>query len=401
MVTRLKPGVNERQKGNSLCFNPFPDLKHRFLEKLELFLEVSKHVRLVSRILLAGLVLSMEIVTLAQTPEPRTRPVLRSTGVYAGSQEQSQSPNNKGSNDDKGNVVRVNTSLITVPAVVMDRNGRYIANLRKQDFRIYEDGVEQEISYFAPIEKPFTVALMLDVSGSTQFELAQIRDAANAFVSRLRFNDRMLAISFDGQIHLLTEPNDVATIRRSKLHIPPVTDGTVLYDAVEFALKRMAQIPGRKAIVLMTDGVDQNSQASLKSTLADIAEQDVLIYTVQYNTLPQLPQRLSQIKNEKARRKVQARLMQGYAVSEPYLRALADKTGGRFYRAGDLREVGPAFEAITAELGLQYSLGYYPNENSTAGAERAIKVRVRYPNMVVRARDSYSIAPTVARQGVN
>ena len=90
--------------------------------------------------------------------------------------------------------------------------------------------------------------------------------------------------------------------------------------------------------------------------------------------------------------------MQGYAVSEPYLRALADKTGGRFYRADDLREVGPAFEAITAELGVQYSLGYYPKENSSAGAQRAIKVRVRYPNMVVRARDGYTTAPIIARK---
>src|SRR6267142_5506632 len=135
----------------------------------------------------------------------------------------------------------------------------------------------------------------------------------------------------------------------------------------------MAGISGRKAIVLMTDGVDQSSIATFKSTVSDIAEQDVLIYTVQYNTLAQLPQRLSQIKNEKARRKVQERLMKGYAVSEPYLRGLAEKTGGRFYRADDLRDVGPAFEAITSELGVQYSLGYYPKENSNVGAERAIK----------------------------
>jgi VWFA-related protein len=172
----------------------------------------------------------------------------------------------------------------------------------------------------------------------------------------------------------------------------------VLYDAVDFVLKRMAQIPGRKAIVLMTDGVDQNSIASLKSTLNGVAEQDVLIYTVQYNTLPQLPQRLSQIKNEKARRKVQERLMKGYAVSEPYLRSLAEKTGGRFYRADDLSDVGSAFEAITSELGVQYSLGYYPKQNSGSGAERGIKVRVRYPNLVVRARDSYTTSPVVARQ---
>ena len=149
----------------------------------------------------------------------------------------------------------------------------------------------------------------------------------------------------------------------------------------------------------MTDGVDENSHTStLKSTLADIAEQDVLIYTVQYNTLPQLPQRLSVIRNEKARRKVQERLMKGYALSEPYLRELADKTGGRFYKADDLRDIGPAFEAITSELGVQYSLGYYPKSNSGASHERAIKVRVRYPNLVVRARDSYSTAPVIARQ---
>lgn len=337
----------------------------------------------------------------AQTVEPSRRPpVLRSGGTYSGNQNQTDqaTSNNRSSEIDEASVVRVSTSLITVPAVVMDRNGRYIPNLRKEDFRIYEDGVEQSLAYFASVERPFTVALMLDVSGSTQSQLSQIREAANTFVSRLRANDRMMAITFDGQIHVLTEAENVSAIRQSKLHIPAVTDGTVLYDAVNFALKRMAGIQGRKAIVLMTDGVDQNSAVTLKSTLNDVAEQDVLIYTVQYNTLPQLPQRLSQIKNEKARRKIQERLMKGYATSEPYLRTLAEKTGGRFYRADDLSDVGPAFEAITAELGVQYSLGYYPRQNSGAGPERGIKVRVRYPNMVVRARDSYTTTPAVARE---
>lgn len=351
--------------------------------------------------LAALLLMSLASSLLAQTPEqPRTAPVLRSGGTYSQGQKQNAQANGAdGSGEiDEGSIVRVSTSLITVPAMVMDRNGRYIANLRKEDFRIFEDGVEQNLSYFAAVERPFTVALMLDVSGSTQTQLAQIREAANTFVNRLRANDRMMAITFDGKINVLTEAADISTIRRSKLHIPPVTDGTVLYDAVDFTLKRMAQLPGRKAIVLMTDGVDQSSAATLKSTLSEIADQDVLVYTVQYNTLPQLPQRLSQIKNEKARRKVQERLMKSYAVSEPYLRGLADKTGGRFYRADDLRDVGPAFEAITSELGVQYSLGYYPKRNSGAGAKRGIKVRVRQPNLIVRARDSYTTAPSIARQ---
>jgi len=324
--------------------------------------------------------------TRGQAPDPSRRPpVLRSAGTAEG-RAQSSAPRQTSPG-----------ALITVPAVVMDRNGRYVGNLRKEDFHIYEDGVEQNLAYFASVEKPFTVALMLDVSGSTKYQLDQIREAANTFVSRLRYNDRLLALTFDGKINLLTDVADVRTIRQSKLHIPTITDGTVLYDAVDFTLKRMTQIPGRKAIVLMTDGVDQSSAATFQSTIAEIAEQDVLIYTVRYNTLPQLPQRLSFIKNEKARRKVEQRLLKGYAVSEPYLKTLAEKTGGRFYKADDLRDVGPAFEAITAELGVQYSLGYYAREGSANG-ERAIKVRVRYPNLVVRARDSYATAPAIARQ---
>src|SRR5260221_9434579 len=338
------------------------------------------------------------ITAFAESEPQQTRPVLRSVGASRTSQDQSPTAPQDSGEVDEGSIVRGSTSLIAVPKTVMDRNGRYIANLHKEDFRIYEDGVEQTVANFSPIERPFTVALMLDVSGSTQYQLAQIREAANTFVGRLRFNDRMMAISFDGQVHVLTEPALVSDIRRGKLHIPAVTDGTVLYDAVDFTVKRLAQIPGRKAIVLMTDGVDESSRTSLKQTLAEIGESDILIYTVQYNTLPQLPQRLSQIKNEKARRKIQEHLMKGYAVSEPYLRGLAEKTGGRFYRADDLSDVAPAFEAITAELGVQYSLGYYPKKSSSAGAERGIKVRVRYPNMVVRARDGYTTASTVARQ---
>ena len=338
----------------------------------------------------------------AQTQQQqRTAPVLRSGGTYSNNQKESDRSQNGSNEVDEGSVVRVSTSLISVPAVVMDRNGRYIPNLKQEDFRIFEDGVEQKVAYFASVERPFTVALMLDVSGSTQSQLSEIREAANTFVSHLRANDRMMAVTFDGQIHVLTEAEDVSAIRRSKLHIPAVTDGTVLYDAVDLVVKRMAQIPGRKAIVLMTDGVDQSSVATFKSTVNAIAEQDVLIYTVQYNTLPQLPQRLNQIKNEKSRRKIQERLMKGYAVSEPYLRMLAEKTGGRFYKADDLSDVGPAFEAITSELGVQYSLGYYPKKNSGAGGERGIKVRVRYPNLVVRARDSYTTSPAIARQNGN
>jgi Ca-activated chloride channel family protein len=275
---------------------------------------------------------------------------------------------------------------------VLDRNGRYIANLRKEDFRIYDEGLEQEVSYFASVEKPFTVALMLDASGSTQARLAQLRAAANAFISQLRPDDRLLVITFDGTIHVLAEPTTVSAIRNTRLRIPEVTDGTVLYDAVDFVLNsRMSQIQGRKAIILFTDGVDMSSKATYKQNVRDAEEKDVLIYTLQYDTLPELPARLASIANEKARERVRERMMKKYAVSEPYMRALAEKTGGRFYRAEGMADIQQAFLSITQELGMQYSLGYYPKDSSRTGTQRTIKVRVRQPNLVVRARDSYVV----------
>ena len=176
-----------------------------------------------------------------------------------------------------------------------------------------------------------------------------------------------------------------------KLRLDAVNDGTVLYDAVDSALnQRLKQIAGRKAIVLLTDGVDQGSRrASRRQNLRDAEESDVLIYTVQYNTLPQLPDRLARISDLKARAKFQARMEKEYAAGSVYLRSLAEKTGGRLYNADALTDIQQSFTAITEELGRQYSLGYYPKGPVKPGETRDIRVRLRLPNLVVRARDSY------------
>jgi Ca-activated chloride channel family protein len=304
---------------------------------------------------------------------------------------------------DENDVVRVSTSLITVPAEVMDRNGRYLGNLQKNDFRIFENGVEQELSYFAAVEQPFTVALLLDVSGSTQSQLQAIRAAANTFIKRLRRNDRLLLVSFDGKINVLTEAVTLAQLRQQKLKLDALHEGTVLYDTVGFVLnQRLAALPGRKAIVMLTDGVDNGSKkASLKQNLRDADEANVVIYTVQYNTLPQLPERLSQITNAKAREHVRAKMIKDYGVGSTYLQSLAEKTGGRLYRADDLNDVPAMFSAITDELGRQYSLGYYPKGQAQAGEKRDIKVRTRQPNLIVRARASYVATATAARAANN
>ena len=301
----------------------------------------------------------------------------------------------------ENDVVRVSTSLITVPAEVLDRNGRYIGNLKKDDFRIYENGVEQQLTYFASVEQPFTVALLLDVSGSTQSQLEAIRTAANTFIKRLRPNDRLLLVTFDGKINVLTEAVTLTELRKQKLRLDALHEGTLLYETVGFVLnQRLAAIPGRKAIVMLTDGVDNGSRkASLKQNLRDAEEANVVIYTVQYNTLPQLPARLTRIVDAKTREQVRLKLTKNYAVGSTYLQYLAEKTGGRMYRADDLAEVPTMFSAITDELGRQYSLGYYPKGEVHAGEKRDIKVRTRSPNLVVRARESYVATASTSHQG--
>ena len=335
-----------------------------------------------------------------QLGAPPAPPILRKSNSFTTLSAQPQAPQADQSEVSEEDVVRTSTNLITVPAQVMDRNGRFIGSLRKEDFLIYENGVEQQVGYFGSEEQPFTVALLLDVSGSTQTRLQAIRAAANGFISRLRPNDRLILVSFDGKINVLTEAVTVSQLRRLRLRLDAVNDGTLLYDTLDVVLnQRLAAIPGRKAVVLLTDGVDQGStRASRKQNLRDADESDVLIYTVQYNTLPQLPERLSSITDTKIRARVQARMEKEYAIGGAYLRTLADETGGRLYNADTLVDIQLSFGAIMEELGRQYSLGYYPKGQVRAGEKRDLKVRVRVPNLVVRARESYIASTTPSKQ---
>ena len=181
--------------------------------------------------------------------------------------------------------MRVNTSLVTIPVSIMDRNGRYIPDLRKEDFRIFEDGAEQEVAYFGAIEQPFTVALLLDTSGSTEFKIEEIQDAAIAFVDQLRPEDSVMVIEFDDSIDVLSEPTGDRRQLRNAIRRARSGGGTRLYDAVDFTIQRLNRIKGRKAIVLFTDGVDTTSRkASYESNVEDAEELDAIVYPVQYDT---------------------------------------------------------------------------------------------------------------------
>jgi Ca-activated chloride channel family protein len=310
---------------------------------------------------------------------------------------QTQNPPTQENQED---VIRISTTLVTVPVSVMDRNGRFISDLKQDQFRLFEDGVEQQIAFFENAEAPFTVALVLDVSDSTKAKLAQIKAAAVGFTNELRADDRVLVMVFDKNITVLCEPtSDRQTLQLAISHAQS-GGGTSLYDAVDLAITtRLKRIRGRKAIVLFTDGVDTGSHsATYESTLRAAEELDALIYTIQFNTYDDVVKSQTasypagQMHPQVLTSKGES-LDVAYKRATNYLQLLSDKSAGRFYYAAGLSQLAAIFAHIAAELREQYSLGYYPSNKSAEKKKRELRVRVSVPNIALRYRRSYIYAP--------
>lgn len=306
----------------------------------------------------------------------------------------------------EGDVIRFDTSLVTVPVTVLDRYGRYVPQLRRENFRILENGVEQKIAYFATTDSPFSVVLLIDTSGSTQLRLEDIQDAAIKFVDKLKPTDSVMVMSFDDRIQVqckATTDRDVITkaIRRTR-----TGGGTRLYDAIaDILTKQLRTIEGRKAVVLFTDGVDTTSyRASYDSTVRLAEESEAPIYSVDYDTsgygggmgqgipLPGGRGRILglPIPTPGIPGTPTGGSMPGdYRRAVAYLHALSNATGGRFYSGDSLFGIAQAFTWIAEELGRQYSIGYYPTIAGKDGERRQIKVKVTEADLVVKARDSY------------
>ncbi len=333
--------------------------------------------------------------------------------------------------EDSDEVIKVDTTLVTIPVSVFDNGGRFISGLNKDDFRIFEDGQAQQIEVFATTEQPFTVVLLLDVSRSTQFQIEEIQDAAIAFVEQLRPQDQMMVVAFDDEIQILSEPTSDRRQLRNAIRRTRFGGGTKLYDAVDFALNsRLRNIEGRKAIVLFTDGVDSSSERSnYMRTVSDAERSNVIIYPVRYDTSEYnggqntnnrfpWPNRRGGGGNRRGGGGGGNRRGGGginipfpwpngggggngggiwrgpedeYAVGERYLKELAGKTGGKYFNASTTGNLETSFAGIADELREQYSLGYYPQNQGQAGQRKQINVRVNRPNLSVKAKTSYVV----------
>src|SRR5574341_254977 len=181
--------------------------------------------------------------------------------------------------------LKVDTDLVTVPVIASSRSGKYIADLTKEEFKISEDGVTQQIAFLATVNIPFHVVLLLDTSASTKEKLPMIQRAATTFIEQLGPSDRVKIISFDDSIHDWGEFTSNKALLGSIISRTSSGEGTKVYDAVERALNSLRVINGRRAIVVFTDSVDWHSDAAtFDGTLKNLDELGVIVYPIRFDT---------------------------------------------------------------------------------------------------------------------
>lgn len=388
-------------------------------------------------LLVTGLLLPRRFVspTQAQDQAKQQRP-RRVTG--ADEQPSKTTQTRQTEEVDEGDVVRVDTQLVSVPAVVTNTGGRPVAGLREENFLVYENGQPQKIASFATTEVPFEIALLLDTSGSTRADVALIRQAANAFVAALRPGDRVAIVSFNtarqgqsvaAKVDVLTRLTDDRKVLGKALADLGTSNGTPFYDALGkiatdvFREKPTEEMRGRRAVVALTDGVDSTSDSDFASVRPALLRAGLASYFIQVNTEDFVEDRLLKDCQDDGRLSLSAKQLQRYRriffprakaddftdfcamgpfermsisrdlynLARKEMNDLAKDSGGRNFIANSLQDARAAFARVATEIGTQYSLGYYPTNKNRDGKFRAIRVEVRglQDKALVRTREGY------------
>ena len=295
--------------------------------------------------------------------------------------------------------IKVETTLINIPLVVSDRDGRHVGGLRKEDFTILLDGEKQEIEYFADAEAPVSVAIILDLSGSTRPYIQKIRDAAKAFVEKLNPSDQAAVLTFDqfqkiDVISPLTSDrkklsSKIGSVRHNFSGFRP--DWTRpeispdMYDAIYQAMtKEFAGVKGRKAVIVLTDGFVVGRTVTPRVFDDTIVEGDAVIYPMMFITRQHVGPGNNSIPTE---------VLYKLPVTAA-LNSIAVKTGGRLLIAAKDTDFKSAFQSVGDELRKQYVLGFYPS-NTDLGRPRQIALSVNRPDTRIRSKTNIRIKPPV------
>lgn len=267
-------------------------------------------------------------------------------------------------------VITVDTPLVLLNATVTDKDGNPSLGLKKEQFAVSEQGVPQQIEIFETEETPFAAVILIDTSGSMEQRVSLARAAALRFLDGLRADDQAAIYNFDSKLTLVQEFSNLRDLYPRAYDLK-ASGWTVLYDAVYSAAQELAKRPEkRKAIIVLSDGADTRSGRSASKALDAAMEANATIYTVDMSGL-----------NTGGTSRMQNRGV---------LKNFAEKTGGRFIETPGGVQMREAFENIVKELGIQYTIGYYPTDTRRDGKWRKIELKVDPGSLKVRTREGYN-----------
>ena len=290
----------------------------------------------------------------------------------------------------EGDVIRVDSQLVTLNISVIDRGtNRGLVGLGQSDFKLFEDGDEQRIVQFESSSAPFDPILLIDLSGSTREVVKLIRAAALRFVQAARPADRIGVITFAGEATVVSTLTADRELLRQRIETIDTARGdTKLYDATNFAMDEVlkeSKKSRRSAIVLMSDGLDGTipgisgqvgSKRSYQETLRNVQEFDGVLYTLWLNTEYEA---MSPLDTQP----------EAFDMGHDRMKEMADAGGGVFYEVERLTDLAGAYEQVVADLGTMYSLAYRPSNSTRDGRWRAIRIKVERTNAVPRGKRGY------------
>ena len=280
---------------------------------------------------------------------------------------------------------RSGVDLVSLNVIVTDAKDKFVTGLEEKNFTVFEDGVQQDVSFFAAANVPLDLAILLDTSSSMSDKMMTVQEAAIGFASHLREGDRLSVIGINDSARML-HPLDgdikgaCEAIRRTT-----AGGGTALYNALYTTIKQMQKVHAadgdirRQAIAVLTDGDDTTSLVSFDDVLALAKQAGIAIYTIALKT-PYPPMTLT--------------AQQSSGESEFAMKSLALETGARAFFPTNITQLAGVYEMITDELSNQYAIGYTSNNPKQDGSFRRILVRVDEPNVRTRTRSGYQVAKT-------
>ncbi|MEZ5345084.1 MAG: VWA domain-containing protein [Pyrinomonadaceae bacterium] len=300
-------------------------------------------------------------------------------------------------------VINVDSAIVRLNVGVVNRSGQPIKSLSQSDFAIYEDGVKQEIVRFAPTAAPFSVVMILDMSGSTLGFRETISVSALRFIDALAPDDRVAIIEFYDKVNLL---NDFTNDRKVLLHSIGSANGrgkTQLYKALDLSLKKLAKEENRrKAVIVLTDGVDTSIRDQDREFLSKLDDAQMP------NAIdPEKNPQLNGILNNADALGVTifplalptgdpAKLadplpiqVEMFSVARSRLKLLADRTGGTLNAINRLEEMGKLYAQVAADVRSLYTIEYQPQNDNRDGKWREIKIEVNRPELISRTRPGY------------